>query len=309
MGTTDCLIVGPRYVALAVQNFDEVLAFYRDVWGLAVVRSEPGLAYLGAKGDKEPYVLRIRASDTKRMDLAAFSCASRADVDTLAERLTANGVEIVSAPAELTSPGGGYGLRFFDCDGRVIEVSADVQSVGGEAFSEAGAPVGLSHIVFNTTDLEKTLAFYNGKVGFRLSDRLEDIMCFLRGATTQHHIMAIARGPHHAINHISFEMGEIDSLMRGAGRVRRTGRKVLWGPGRHGAGDNVFSYFTDPAGNVCEMSTELEDVPEKDWQIRVFKTDDVSQDSWGVSERIALDLLIPTMANSPDPGLWQLPPL
>ena len=291
MAKNDCLVVGPRYVALGVKNFDEALTFYRDIWKLEVVSGGPGVAYLAAPSDIEPFIIRLRASDEKRMDLAAFSCATRADVDTLADRLTVSGVEIIAPPAELDQPGGGYGFRFFDCDGRVIEMSADVTPHTPAKGSEPGLPLALSHIVFNSDDLEKTLDFYSNKVGMRLSDRLVNIMCFVRGSTTRHHIMAVALGPHHAVNHISFEMGTIDSLMRGAGRVKRTGRKILWGPGRHGAGDNVFTYFTDPAGNVCEMSCELEEVPETDWKIRVFGLEETEQDSWGVSETVAMDLL------------------
>ena len=58
--------------------------------------------------------------------LIAFGVASRADVDTIAERLIAAGVQIDRDPTDLQTPGGGYGVRFFDPDGRLIEVSADV---------------------------------------------------------------------------------------------------------------------------------------------------------------------------------------
>jgi hypothetical protein len=39
-------------------------------------------------------------------------------VDTLAERLGQAGVRLVNEPGKLQTPGGGYGFRFFDNDGR-----------------------------------------------------------------------------------------------------------------------------------------------------------------------------------------------
>ena len=35
-------------------------------------------------------------------------------------------------------------------------------------------------------------------------------------------------------------------------------RLLVWGPGRHGAGDNLFAYYVDPAGFLIECSAEME---------------------------------------------------
>ena len=39
----------------------------------------------------------------------------------------AGGVQLISRAGQAQTPGGGYGFRFFDIDGRTIEVSADVE--------------------------------------------------------------------------------------------------------------------------------------------------------------------------------------
>ena len=59
---------------------------------------------------------------------------------------------------------------------------------------------------------------------------------------------------------MAYEMPNIDGLMRGAGRVRKSGYEILWGVGRHGPGSNVFSYFVEPNGFVTEYTTEVEQV-------------------------------------------------
>ena len=48
--------------------------------------------------------------------------------------------------------------------------------------------------------------------------------------------------------------------MRGAGRVRGSGYEIMWGVGRHGPGNNVFSYFVEPNGFVTEYTTEVDQV-------------------------------------------------
>tara|TARA_S200000501_G_C20423051_1_gene568842 strand:- start:399 stop:593 length:195 start_codon:yes stop_codon:yes gene_type:complete len=44
--------------------------------------------------------------------------------------------------------------------------------------------------------------------------------------------------------------------------------ELMWGPGRHGPGNNLFVFVEDPDGNWIEISAELEvihDRPSKDW--------------------------------------------
>jgi len=44
--------------------------------------------------------------------------------------------------------------------------------------------------------------------------------------------------------------------MRGSGRMIDAGFPIAWGVGRHGPGDNVFSYFIDPVGTVIEYTAD-----------------------------------------------------
>lgn len=308
MTSPACAITGLRHVALGVENFDEVLDFYTGLWGLVVVAQTGDAAWLASPADPAAFLLRLRKAEAKRLDFVAFAANSRADVDALAARLAAADVRIDRQPAELVSPGGGYGFRFFDCDGRLLEVSADVagRQVGDNAVP--GAPVSLSHAVLNTLNVNVTRAFYQDHLGFQLSDWLEDRMCFLRCASPKHHIIAISQGPHVALNHVAYDVGTIDSQMRATGRLKRAERKLIWGPGRHFIGNNTFSYFIDPAGNVCEFTCELEEITNPDWQPRKVGMAPEAQDQWGTGGLVT-DGMIPAQFNTPDGGLWQSVPL
>lgn len=310
---TERLLTHLRHVDLAVPDYDKQLAFYAGVWGLTTTADDTGIAFLAAEGSPEPYVVRLRRSEEKRLDLVSYGAATPADVDTLAERLGADGVRLISEPGRLHTPGGGYGFRFFDVDGRTIEVSADVAARRHRRIEEKEAiPVRLSHVVLNSPDLDRTRDWYERHLGFRLSDTLGhpqigEVMHFMR-INPQHHSMAVARGPHTSLHHVSFEMRGIDEYMRGSGRVIRAGYTKIWGPGRHLAGDNTFTYFLDPHGNTVEYTTELEVLDEDTWHPHVydFSRPEVS-DQWGTANPID-ELVTKESFNDPDPGVFVAPP-
>jgi len=278
-----------RHVDLAVPDYEKQLAFYTDIWGLTKVADDEGIAFLAAEGSPEQYVVRLRRGE-KRMDLVSFGAGSAADVDALAERLIAGGVPIISEPDKLDLPGGGYGFRFFDVDGRVVEVSSDVALRQHRKIEEREAiPVKLSHCVVNSPDPTRMRDWYARHLGFRLSDTLRsqhmgDLMYFMR-CNDWHHSFAIARGPHAAMHHASFEMRGVEEYMRGTGKILRAGAPMVWGPGRHTAGDNTFSYFHDPHGNTIEYTTALALLDEDTWHPGIHDVNDpLTQDQWGTAD-------------------------
>ncbi|OZC52416.1 oxidoreductase [Rhodococcoides fascians A21d2] len=303
-----------RHIDLAVPEYQKELEFYTGHWGLTVAATDGDVTYLAAEGSPEQYVVRIRKDNDKRLDLVSYGAADAATVDTVAERLGRDGVTLVGDPDVLQTPGGGYGFRFFDNDGRTIEISSDVAVRKHRKIEEGESiPVKLSHVVLNTPNPEETVAFYDKHFGFRLSDtlmhpRMGNMMWFLR-TNRQHHSMAVARGPHVALHHASFELRGIDEYMRGTGRMLRAGVEKIWGPGRHQAGNNTFTYFLDPNGNTMEYTTELEILDEDTWHPHLldFSTPEVS-DQWGTANAMN-EFVAQQSFNDPDKGLFVAPPL
>jgi catechol 2,3-dioxygenase-like lactoylglutathione lyase family enzyme len=302
------LVTHLRHVDIAVPDFARQREFYRDVWGLTQVGGDTGVAFLAAEGSPEQYVLRLREGD-KRLDLIAFGAEDAAHVDELAQRLAASGVTLVSEPGPVGTPGGGYGFRFFDVDGRTIEVSSDVAPRAHRRVEEQeSVPVRLSHVVLNSTDIDATRDWYASHLDFRLSDTLGGVMHFMR-CNPRHHSFAIARGPHTSVHHVSFELRGLDEYMRGTGRVIRSGAKFVWGPGRHLAGDNTFSYFLDPQGNTIEYTTQLQELDEDSWHPHIYDMHDpMVQDQWGTANPMN-ELVAKESFNDVDRGLFVAPPL
>lgn len=303
-----------RHVDLAVNDYETQRSFYRDTWGLTEVGTDGDLSYFAAEGSPEQYIIRLRGSQDKRLDLISFGAESSAAVDALAQKLGTQGIQLINEPGELQTAGGGYGFRFFDIDGRTIEISSDVATREHRKIEEGEAiPVRISHAVMNSNDLNRTRDFYVNVLGFKLSDSLwgehmGDMMHFLR-CNDWHHSLAIARGPHTSVHHVSFEMRGLDEYMRGTGRVMRAGIKKVWGPGRHKAGNNTFSYFIDPSGNTMEYTTELERLDEDQWHPSVHDIADPNvQDQWGTADPMS-EIIAKESFNDPDRGLFVAPPV
>jgi len=312
--TRERLITHLRHVDLAVPDYERQLDFYTNLWGLKAETSDSGIAFLAAEGSPEQYQVRLRKADEKRLDLISFGAANAADVDELAQNLAADGVQLVSEPGTVATPGGGYGFRFFDNDGRTIEISSDVEVREHRKIEEGESiPVKLSHVVINSPNPEQTVAFYDKHLSFSLSDTLYsphmgEVMWFLR-TNKWHHSMAIARGPHVALHHASFELRGLDEYMRGTGRMLRNGVEKVWGPGRHKAGNNTFSYFLDPHGNTIEYTTELEELDEDNWHPHLYDFSDPEvTDQWGTANAMN-EFVAKQSFNDPDRGVYVAPPV
>ena len=310
----DRLITHLRHVDLGVPDFDRQLAFYTDLWKLSPETTDTGIAFLAAEGSPEQYQVRLRADAEKRVDLIAFGAESAADVDALAEKLGREGVTLVSTPDKLQTPGGGYGFRFFDLEGRTVEVSSDVAVRQHRRVEEGeSVPVKLSHVVINSPQPEALVAWYDRHLDFKLSDTLYsphmgEMMWFLR-CNPQHHSLAIARCPHVSLHHASFELRGIDEYMRGTGRLLRAGVEKVWGPGRHMAGNNTFSYFLDPQGNTVEYTTELENLDEDTWHPSLLDiSDPMVSDQWGTANPMS-EFVAKQSFNDPDRGVFVAPPV
>ncbi|MCX4658059.1 VOC family protein [Streptomyces uncialis] len=289
-----------RAVSLHTPRATESAEFYSEVWGLTPVERGDGAAWLRGTG-QEHHILELHEAERNALGKIVFSVGDRREVDTAARRLAAHGTRPLSGPGVLDQPGGGYGLRFADPEGRLVELSCEVEAVvPGDPEGRAAIPRKLAHVVLNTVDIDAACAFYTQVLGMRISDWSEHRMAFLR-CNNDHHAIAFNQAEWTSLNHVAYEMTSIDHFMRGIGRLRHHDRLPLWGPGRHGPGNNTFSYFADPAGLVCEYTSEVDQVQEDTWLCRTWRRTPALSDLWGTAGPPSTDVRT-RMAGIPDPG-------
>lgn len=115
---------GMRHVALFVERFDETVAFYRDLLGMAVEwQPDPDNVYL-CSGRDNLALHRYRGGERppagQRLDHIGFIIDTPAQVDEWYTFLQANGVRVNNAPK--THRDGARSFYCMDPDGTAVQI-------------------------------------------------------------------------------------------------------------------------------------------------------------------------------------------
>ncbi|GLV26412.1 VOC family protein [Sphingobium sp. Cam5-1] len=268
-----------RSIELALPHAGKAAAFLTDIWGMAPAEVRGGTHYLRGSGPF-PYLVALEESDKPYVRSTTFTCSPERLEHLKASVTKAN---LPARPVTSADPGNGHGIIVELAEGELLRFLTDASEVA--PIEGRDLPVKLTHVVFNATDAEATGHLIEDALGFRVSDRTKG-MVFVR-CNESHHSTAFARAGFSSLNHIAFEMADMDAVMRGIGRLRDHGMVPAWGPGRHGPGANVFAYFIAPFGPVIEFSTAVEKVPDdykagapEDWTWPEGRID-----QWGMSDK------------------------
>lgn len=268
-----------RSIELNVPDAAAACAFFTEVWGLADAGTAGSTRYLRGSGGF-PYLVAMTGAERPSVRSLTFT-GSRDEVEAIAARAKNAGAALAATVSQ--DPGDGEGILIQMPEGEVFRFLHS--DAGASAVEGRDLPVKLTHVVMNSVDAEATADFAESVLGFKVSDRTKG-MVFVR-CSSSHHSVAFARAGVASLNHIAFEMADIDAVMRGVGRLRDAGAAPSWGPGRHGPGDNVFAYFIAPFGAVVEFSTAVETIDEA---YRVGAPEDWTWpekriDQWGLSTK------------------------
>lgn len=268
-----------RSIELALPDPAAAARFMLDIWGMAPGEVRGDTHYLRGSGSY-PYLVAFEKADAEFVRSTTFVCTA-AELADIRSRAAARGWPLIDTVS--ADPGAGEGVIVELPEGELLRFLVNTTEV--EPITGRDLPVKLTHIVFNSADAEASGHAVENVLGFRVSDRTKG-MVFVR-CNDSHHSTAFARAGFSSLNHIAFEMEDLDAVMRGIGRMRDHGFAPAWGPGRHGPGANVYAYYIAPFGPVIEYSTAVEKVPEdyragspEDWTWPPNRID-----QWGISDK------------------------
>ncbi|UEP24520.1 VOC family protein [Burkholderia ambifaria] len=250
------LVTALRGIAIGVPDLALAEQFYTETWRLAVVARTADAVYLRGTGAAH-HILALHRSEQPDVRSVDFSVASIDALHALAQVIPEHGGAIVSSPDATGEPGGGTQLVARDPQGRILRFITGDERHADTAEVE-DRPVKITHVVLNSADVAVAQRFFEDALGFKLSDRTR-IMAFMR-CSSDHHSIALADATENTLNHIAFLMPDLDSVMRGGGRMNDVGYPIEWGVGRHGPGNNVFAYFLGPFDFVIEYTAEVQQV-------------------------------------------------
>jgi catechol 2,3-dioxygenase-like lactoylglutathione lyase family enzyme len=253
-----CPIRGVRSIALVASNLEEASRFYETIWGLTAVERRNDAVYFRGTAAYH-HILALHAGAQPAVIRIVFDVADRAGVDALHARIAAAGAK-PGMPAALTAPGGGYGFACRDPDGRNLAFVCGCADHADSA-DQPDRPRNIVHINLNARDIAASLAFFTATLGFQVVDENAPLS-FLHCANADHCSIVMAKTDLATLNHIAFDVPDLDSVMRGMGRMKDNGYPIEWGPGRHGPGNNVFAYFCGPDEVPLEYAAEVLQIDE-----------------------------------------------
>ena len=282
MTHSSSLVSALRSVALTVPDLVEAEKFFTSIWHLDVVAKTEHAIYFRGTGADHHLLELHQAKGPAKILCVTLRARDRSALDKVAQAAVAAGGKVLNPVAEVTAPGGGVSITVVDPDGRVFQL-VHGDALHADAHETPDRPIRLAHAVLNSHDVESTRTFMEEVFDFSLSDRTR-IMAFMR-CNSDHHSIALGDTDNDALNHIAFLMPDVESVMRGGGRMRDAGYGIEWGPGRHGPGDNAFNYFVGPFDVVIEYTAEVEQIDDSykvgqpsDWTWPPGRVD-----QWGIS--------------------------
>lgn len=275
------LIASLRSVALQVPDLGLAESFFTRTWGLEVSDRSAGSVYLRASGPDHHVLSLHQTQGPAKLQAVTLRARSEAALQELATRALAHGGKVAQEVSAARDPSGGQSVTLVDPMGRIYEVVyGDTQLAPQQ---QAEHPYRLAHVVLNSVDVGASQKFLEEVMDFSLSDRTR-IMAFMR-CNSDHHSLAMAESSNNALNHIAFLVPDLESVMRGGGRMKDAGYPIAWGPGRHGPGHNAFNYFVGPFNLVIEYTAEVQQIDDSyqpgepsDW-----KWPEGRIDHWGIS--------------------------
>src|SRR5579864_7968473 len=121
----------------------------------------------------------------------------------------------------------------------------------------------MGHAVMCTPRVVETVAWFRETLGLLRSDDLyagpkDNIIgsfnrCDRGEEYVDHHVFFCLKHEKTGLNHLSFEVQDMDDVFMGHQFLRtHGGYEHMWGIGRHLLGSNVYDYWADPWGRVHE---------------------------------------------------------
>lgn len=269
------LIRSVGHVAVQVPDLDASVAHAVTVLGLHEVERQGRRAFLscGRRHHDLEYVEGDAGLEHVALEVRGGS------LPAVRESLGREGVRIVSERPE--EPGVASAIRFIGPADHVFEIYEGMDA-DPTAYGAIGVrPRKFGHLMLKVPDVAEMAGFLVRALNFRVSDSIVgDEIVWLRN-NADHHSVAVVRGPS-GLHHYAWEVEGWSDLERLGDQLLAAGRTLFWGPGRHGPGNNLFTYHLDPAGGIVEYFCDLQRIDdEADYRAAVWPNTANTLNRWG----------------------------
>jgi catechol-2,3-dioxygenase len=276
------------HVSLVVTDLGAYTTFLTDGIGMTQVDGGDGKARFAL--DTRHHQVRLAEGVAPGCDGIAFDVADAASLEDIRARVGAAGLNITrETPVE--SDAVEHGFSFQIPDGPTVELCVGVRQspqADGDRYDvyrvRRDSPTKvrkLGHVTIGTPEPAAVEQVFVDVLGFRISDRFPGVLAWAR-CNRDHHSVGFAPAETPGLHHIAFEIESFAHIEQLADRFARRGHRLVWGPGRHGPGNNLFVYLEDPDGGLIEIYCDLVQI-ENEHDYVPFEWDDLQEvgNSWG----------------------------
>ncbi len=241
------------HVALTTPDLERQVEHYAGLIGLSVVTRDGGTAFLACPQDHHSVVLR--RGEAAGCAALGLQVPRGTELRDFARQLAGHGV--ATEHRSDTGPDLPAVVTFDSPDGQRVEVYEEREPSRGQRSDGAIVPLKLGHAAFRVTDPQRTVAFLSEALGFRVSDWMGDFFAFLR-CGPDHHSVNFIRSPAARIHHLAMELRDWAHVKDACDALGARRVPLIWGPGRHTVGHNIYTYHLDTDSQIVELYTELD---------------------------------------------------
>ncbi len=245
------------HVTLGVTDLDRAADDAVNMLGVRVIESDEARVLLSSNERNAELIFRPAAKS--EIQICGLEAVSGDAVDAVRSRCEASGLKILSDQPSL--PCMEKAVTFGTSEGHVFEVHTPVPYDRPVRYLGSGIhPKSLDHVNFTSEDPERFTDEMNAACGLLLSQRTSGYeICWMRAGNYRHHTVAAVKNPT-GVHHISWEFASFQDFKTVADSLCVEDRRIVWGPGRHGPGDNLFIYYRDASGFMTECIAEMEEI-------------------------------------------------
>lgn len=265
------------HIALHVADLDRAVDFQEQVVGLVETERVAGASYLTCN-ERHHELILIEDPANRGYEHLALEVADGAVLEGAARRLQAAGGTMLGGVYD-GEPGIDRALKVQSPNGHVYKLFCGMETVHAPAPGDR--PVKFEHLSTKVRNMPAEARFLTEGLGFVFSDRMGFLASWWH-CDEDHHGLALTLAPRPELSHYAFTWPDFASLGRAADRVLAArGRRCIWGPSRHGPGNNHFLYFHDEDGAMIECCSEIAQMQRDHYQPRDWSIDMRVINQWG----------------------------
>jgi catechol 2,3-dioxygenase len=241
------------YFTIKVRDLPAALEEAQVINGLYLIQRDANTAYLSSVGQTPEVVLETgSAFGVGRIGLDATDESS---FDLLRGRLKDGNIRFTESSEPY--PGISKTIQFASPSGHVFELAASDSRLERLFYATSGVrPRRLGHALLKVEDIDAVEEFLVRFLNFRISDRaLNGEIVWLRCSDIHHSINLMKGAP--GLHHYAWEAEDWSVFKQLGDVLRGRGRQLVWGPGRHGPGNNLFTYHADLTGALVEYFADI----------------------------------------------------